>query len=292
MESSMKNLYTDHANYVRSFQVFLDRSTEHKCMLDFINKQLPDIFSSIGNGRPTIEVLGIGSGAGEIDLHMLSKLQAKHAGVHINNEVVDSSEYQIKSYEALVAKAANIENITFSWNKMTSSEYEAQRKEKNECKKFDFIHMIQMLYYVKDAAATVKFFHSCLEKNGKLLIILVSAESGWHKLWKTFGMQFSMKDLCLYISAKDIEDILDTMGAKYKHYDLPSDLDITECFTEGNENGELLLDFLTEIYHFSKTAPSDLKAGVMELLRHPECSRNKNGKIMFNNNLTAIVVES
>ena len=32
----------------------------------------------------------------------------------------------------------------------------------------------QMLYYVKDPDATVRFFQSLLDKNGKLLIILVS----------------------------------------------------------------------------------------------------------------------
>ncbi len=33
-----------------------------------------------------------------------------------------------------------------------------------------------MLYYVKDPAATISFFQSLLDKNGKLLIILVSGE--------------------------------------------------------------------------------------------------------------------
>lgn len=33
-----------------------------------------------------------------------------------------------------------------------------------------------MLYYVKDPEATVSFFQSLLDKNGKLLIILVSGK--------------------------------------------------------------------------------------------------------------------
>lgn len=35
----------------------------------------------------------------------------------------------------------------------------------------------QMLYYVKDIPATLRYFHSLLESQGKLLIILVSGES-------------------------------------------------------------------------------------------------------------------
>lgn len=37
-----------------------------------------------------------------------------------------------------------------------------------------------MLYYVKDPGATINFFQSLLDKNGKLLIILVSGK--WMEL--------------------------------------------------------------------------------------------------------------
>ena len=41
-----------------------------------------------------------------------------------------------------------------------------------------------MLYYVKDPGATVSFFQSLLDKNGKLVIILVSGE--WMDLILTY----------------------------------------------------------------------------------------------------------
>lgn len=42
-----------------------------------------------------------------------------------------------------------------------------------------------MLYYVKDPGATVNFFRSLLDKNGKLLIILVSGK------WVEFNLKLS-----------------------------------------------------------------------------------------------------
>ena len=77
----------------------------------------------------------------------------------------------------------------------------------------------------------------------------------------------------------------------YQSYNLPSQLDITECFTEGDEKGELLLDFLTEVLDFSKTAPPELRAGVMKTLRQPGCSVESNGRVIFNNNLEVIVLD-
>ncbi|MGH0120070.1 UNVERIFIED_CONTAM: hypothetical protein FKN15_062760 [Acipenser sinensis] len=228
---------------------------------------------------------------GAVDLQMLSKLQLKHPGASVNNEIVEPSSEQIHNYKVLVAKTPNLENVSFNWNKMTSSEYENHVKEKKENKKFDFIHMIQMLYYVSDPAATIKFFHSLLGHKGKLLIILVSGTSGWSHLWKRFKHQLCFNEFSQYITTQDIKEYLDSTGLKYQHYDLPSYLDITECFTEGDEKGELLMDFLTETCEFNKTAPPDLKAEIMSFLRQPECTTEKDGKIIFNNTLGAIVVE-
>ncbi|KAM4626545.1 histamine N-methyltransferase isoform 1-T2 [Discoglossus pictus] len=292
MDSAMRSLLSDNIRYVQSFRVFLKNSTEHQCMLQFVETHLPEIISSIGNQKPAIEILGVGSGSGEIDLQMLSKIQARYPRVLINNNIIEPSAEQILSYKERVSKTSNLNNITFSWHEKTSCEYEHQVNETKEYKKYDFIHMIQMLYYVKDVSATLKFFKSCLAPNGKLIIILVSGNSGWSHLWKKYGPRLPLNDLCLYITAGDIADMLISMGAKFKSYDLQSDMDITECFMEGNRNGELLLDFLTETCDFKNNAPSDLRDEIMKDLQTPECSTVKEGKIIFNNNLSVIVVEN
>ncbi|XP_030436561.1 histamine N-methyltransferase isoform X1 [Gopherus evgoodei] len=287
MASSMRSLPSDHSRYLESFRLFLENSTEHQCMLEFIEKKLPGIISSIGNGKSAINILSVGGGSGEIDLQILSKIQAKYPGVTINNEVIEPNDEQILSYKERVAKTPNLENIKFTWHKETSSEYESRMNEKKEFKKWDFIHMIQMLYYVKDIPATIQYFHSLLEAKAKLLIILVSGTSGWTTLWKKYGPRLSLNDLCFY----DIEERLSQIGLKYQIYELPSTMDITNCFIKGNKEGELLLDFLTETCYFSKTASLDLKNKIMEELKKPECSEEKDGKVFFNNNLSAIVIE-
>ncbi|KTF93856.1 hypothetical protein cypCar_00012259 [Cyprinus carpio] len=201
--------------------------------------------------------MGIGSGAGEIDLEMLAQLHLKLPHAKVINKVVEPSNDMLHKYKVRVSTTPDLDYINFTWNKMTASELEKHWQEKNPGEKMDFIHMIQMLYYVKDPEATVSFFRSLLNKDGKLLIILVS----------------------------------DTESIPYQNYELLSQVDITECFTEGDQVGELLLDFLTEVIEFSKNAPEDLKKGVLDLLRHPDCSREVDGRIIFNNNLGVLVVE-
>ncbi|KAL2081499.1 hypothetical protein ACEWY4_023352 [Coilia grayii] len=291
MASPFRSLVEDESRYNKSFNLFLERSSEHQCMQDFIHGVLPEIFEKIGKGKSSLNVIGVGSGAGQIDLQMFSQMRLKLPGITVSNEVVEPSGDMLFKYKVLVSKTPNLEYINFTWNKMTASEFETHWKEKKLDKKFDFIHMIQMLYYVKDPDATVSFFRSLLSDSGKLVIILVSGQSGWGKLWKTYRAELCNTEISQCVTTGDIRTFLDSKGIPYKSYLLPSQMDITESFTEGDEKGELLLDFLTEVIDFSKNASPTLKAGVMALLRHPDCSSEVDGKVIFNNNLEVLVVE-
>lgn len=122
-------------------------------------------------------------------------------------------------------------------------------------------------------------------------MVYFSENSGWETLWKKYGSSLPLDDLCTYVSSADIKRMLDSAGLKYQLHELPSNMDITSCFTQGDADGELLLDFLTETCNFSKTAPPELKHQIMEELKKPGCSEKRNGKVLFNNNLSAIVIE-
>ncbi|XP_029573195.1 histamine N-methyltransferase-like [Salmo trutta] len=153
------------------------------------------------------------------------------------------------------------------------------------------LYSIQMLYYVKDPGATVTFYQSLLDRNGKLLIILVSDESGWGKLWRTFRTQLCNTEISQSVTTGDIKAYLDSKTTSYQSYKLPSQMDITECFTEGDQRGELLLDFLTQVLDFSATAPPELKRGVLDLLMTPDYSKEVDGRVIFNNTLEVLVVD-
>ncbi|XP_006636378.1 histamine N-methyltransferase-like [Lepisosteus oculatus] len=276
--------------YAQAFKLFLQRSTEHSSIFDFIDRTLLGEFTRIGDGKSTLNVLGLGSGGGEVDVHLLTKLQSVHLEKTITADIVEPSKELTQTFKALVAKTPNLKNIRFTWNTMTCAEYEQRVKETKDDKRFDFIHMIQMLYYVSDYAATIKFFHSLLREKGKLLIIHEAAGSGWELLWKTYKEALCTNKISQYLSAGDIKIHLENLGLKYEEHEIPNTLDITECFMKGNETGELLLDFMTEKNHFYKTTPPDLREGILELLRN-KCSKEKDGRIIFNSNLSALFIQ-
>ncbi|KAM4897306.1 histamine N-methyltransferase [Sylvia borin] len=290
MIPSMRSLTAE--EYVEAFKTFLDHSTEHQCMDEFNKEQMPNIVAGLGPGKSTISVLGVGSGTGESDLKMIRILQAVHPGVSIDNEIVEPNPQHVAAYKELVNQAPDLQNVSFIWHQLTSLEYEQQVKEKGTHKKFDFIHMIQMLYRVEDIPNTIKFFHSCLDHHGKLLIIILSDSSGWASLWKNYRDCLPATDSGHYITCGGITDGLRRLGLEHRVYEFPSGWDITECFIEGDAVGGRMMDFLTGTKNFLGTAPAALRRRLQEALCQPECSSTRDGRIIFSNNLSMIVVES
>ncbi|KAF5902377.1 histamine N-methyltransferase-like, partial [Clarias magur] len=178
-EKEQKNNKTIHMEseifesiYLHTFELYLASSTEHQAVKNFIHTTLPDILASIGAGEPTLNVMGVGSGSGEIDLEILKVLHEKHPEAKIENEVVDPSSAMLNKYRESISKMPSLDYVTFRWNKMTAVEFENEWKKRNSDKKMHFINMIQMLYYVEDPEATLSFYRNLLNKDGKILVIV------------------------------------------------------------------------------------------------------------------------
>ncbi|NWW99398.1 HNMTL methyltransferase, partial [Caloenas nicobarica] len=288
---SMRSLTAE--EYVEAFKSFLDHSTEHQCMDEFNKEEMPKIMASVNTFKlKSSSHFFFLVFLSEQDLKMIRILQAAHPGVLIDNEIVEPNAQHVAAYKELVNQAPDLQNVSFIWHQLTSSEYEQQVKEKGTQKKFDFIHMIQMLYRVEDIHNTIKFFHSCLNRHGKLLIIILSDSSGWASLWKKYRHCLPPTDSGHYVTSNGITDVLKRLGVVYRVYEFPSGWDITECFIEGDPVGALTMDFLTGTKDFLGTAPPALRRRLHEALCQPECSSTKDGRIIFSNNLSMIVVES
>nr|XP_005997745.1 PREDICTED: histamine N-methyltransferase A-like [Latimeria chalumnae] len=225
---------------------------------------------------------------GEVDLKILKQLQALYPGIPIIYEVLEPNVEHISQFKATVPRTPNLQNVTFVWNQLTAEEYEKKMKENKECKKFDFIHMIHVLYYVNNFALTMKYFTSCLEKTGKLMIVILEATSGYCKFWHKYGGHLGLSDS--YISSKQIVETLEEQGIPYQCTELENELDITDC-SEETENGKLLLEFLTHVYRFSETVAPALKAEIIEYLHRSDCTTERAGKYILNGNTVVLMVD-
>lgn len=276
---------------VQSFQFYLEKSGEHKAILQCVHDILPGEFKRIGAGKSSLDVLGVGSGGGEVDVQMLSLLQSTLPAVPITADIVEGSSKLTDNFKALVAKTTDLQKIPFAWHIMNSGDYEKQVKAKGDMKRFDFIHMIQLIYYVDNLSNTIKFFHRLLKNNGRLMIIVEAADSGWDILWKTYKKELCVDTITEYRSSKEVIACLKSLGLKYEEHSIHNTFDIAECFDPNSKTGERLLDFMTARDHFYQSFTPEIRAGMLDLLRN-KCSTEKDGRVFFNSTLTCILVHA
>lgn len=260
-------------------------------MLQCLDGVLPAEFKRIGEGKSNLDVLGVGSGGGQMDVHMLTLLQSSFPGVPITADVVEGSVELTDNFKALVAKSASLETAPFSWHIMTSEEYIKQTKAKGDVKKFDFIHMIQMIYYVDNMTANIQFYQGLLKKNGRLMIIVEAANGGWDTLWKTFRNDLCNHTISEYRSSGEVKACLDKLGLKYDEHQIPNEFDISECFNPKSKVGHDLINFITAKDDFYEDFTPEIRSAILDLLKN-KCSKQKDGKTMFNSTLSCILVHA
>ncbi|XP_076603773.1 histamine N-methyltransferase A-like [Chaetodon auriga] len=275
---------------VQSFQFYLEHSGEHEAILQCVHHILPGLFKRTGTDKSSLDVLGVGSGGGEVDTQMLTLLQSTFPAVPITAEIVEGSSQLSANFKALVAKTTSLQKIPFVWHIMNSEEHERQVKAKADVKRFDFIHMIQMIYYVDNLTNTIKFYHSLLKNNGRLMIIIEAANSGWDILWKTYKKDLQDDVITEYRSSGDVIACLKSQGLKYEEHAIPNTFDITECFDPSSQTGRRLLNFMTAKDFYQSFTP-EIRTGMLDLLRN-KCSTEKDGRVFFNSNMSCILVHA
>ncbi|XP_074515859.1 histamine N-methyltransferase-like [Sebastes fasciatus] len=278
-------------NSVTDFQVFQEQSGEREAILQCFHNILPGEFKIIGAGKSSLDVLGVGSGGGELDVQILALLQSTFPAVLITADVVEGSSELTDNFKALVAKTTNLQKIPFAWHFMTNDDYVTEVKAKGDLKTFDFIHMIHMIYFVDNLDDTIKFYHSLLKNNGRLMIIVAEANSGSDILWKTLKKELCVDDIKDFRSSGWVIDSLKSQGLKYEEHAIPITFDISECFNPSSQTGEHLLSFFTAKDHFYQSFTPEIRAGMLDLLRN-KCSTEKDGRVFFNINASCIIVHA
>ncbi|CAG01845.1 unnamed protein product [Tetraodon nigroviridis] len=276
---------------VQSFQFYLEHSGEHEAMLQCLREILPAEFKRIGADKPGLDVLGLGSGGGEMDVQILGLLKAACPDVPITADVVEGSSKLTESFKALVAKSPDIQKIPFTWHIMHSDSYITQVKAKVDVKKFDFIHSIQMIYYVDALTDTIKFYHSLLKNNGTFMIIVEAHDSGWDKLWSTYSRALCDEAIKEYRSSKQVMASLNSLGLKFEERIIPNSFDISECYNPSSQSGRRLLNFLTARDDFHQSFTPEIRAEMLDFLRN-KCSTQKDGKVLFNSTLSCLFVRA
>ena len=99
-----------------------------------------------------------------------------------------------------------------------------------------------------------------------------------------------LKQSLRYISSAHIRRPFEARDIPCVQIHRNSEVDITECFNETSEDGELFRDFLVQLKGFRKTATPSQYKEAMEYLASSECTKKDGRKIVMSNDRDAVIV--
>ncbi|XP_072025484.1 histamine N-methyltransferase-like [Amphiura filiformis] len=203
-----------------------------------------------------IRFLGIGSGDGLAEFYQLQKLAAKFP--KISASVVEPSNL-ITEYQDIVGRNPIAKTISFQWHKKTFDEFLTSNSQK-----YHFISLIHSVYFLGDPSVSIRKLYKLLEPDGILLLVLVTDHTGAGSIPIHHSDPMDVKAANHMVNSSQVKSILDRLQIEYTQSMYTNPTDITGFMSNGHsEEGDMLIDFLTYVIDFRKSAPDDVRDRVM-----------------------------
>ncbi|XP_072177887.1 histamine N-methyltransferase-like [Diadema setosum] len=233
--------------------------------IDLLHQAFPDV--------EELKVLGVGSGAGEVDCCLLQRLALSFPV--ILNTVVDPSSEMTSRYNDLVQqKRSSLSGVRCSFvnalvqdflAELGASETGGQSK-----KRFHFIHAIHSLYYMDELERAISELYWALEEGGIMLISVMPDDHTLRRLWNRFpfiGSEQTNGPKLNNWKSSDVIEVLNKLDIPFSCFTREWRPDMSACLDPSSDTGNKILDFITHTIHFRDTAPAQLQEDIFSFLR-------------------------
>nr|XP_054755091.1 histamine N-methyltransferase-like isoform X1 [Lytechinus pictus] len=267
----MKFLLLDEDRHNDAYKTMLERMERRRWSEEWANNVFPGAIVQKLASKPkqgaddgAYRSLGVGTGNGEYELHLLKQLSSRFP--RIKHVVIEPSHEFIQEYQTEAATTSFNGSIEFEWYEGTFQGYKEKTLDSADGR-FDFISAIHSLYYVENARETVKLLYDCLAPGGMMMIEMSDDKSSGQRMFADFPELQQMFTLKNWVTYSDVTGALHDMNIPFSRLVNPIFFDITDVFDETSREGNLLLDFFTHVSNFRQTADSDLVKRVLQFLK-------------------------
>lgn len=295
MSQKRISLSQSYEAYEKAFKSFLGNSTARqsivKCVQDGTRLALEKI-APLDVNKP-FNVLGVGSGKGEMDLLIVQFIanQLKASGTHgkpaIHSLVVEPSSFLLEKFKASVASLPSslteLAQLSFEWQQTTFQDYKRKcdSQDKRTWPSFDFIHFVHSIYYMDAEEALCTCFDEQLGERGAIFCLVQVENSYFDKVQERFKgkLTFGSEDMVIY-TQNGLAKIAAEKGWTFDVIRQDFFIDVTLCFREPSEQGDRLFDFLTHQKDFRATADKELIEEVKNFFGEFIISDGTEGKLL------------
>lgn len=183
-------------------------------------------------GRP-LRVLGVGCGAGDVDVSLARTLAADvDEMVYVG---VDPSRSQRVAFEKLFAEA-DIPGVRLEVEVKTFEDFDTSQR-------YDVIHFVHSLYYMPDPAAALTRARGLLAPDGELIVVHAPREGLNELAVRFYDKSYERPTLF----SEDLADLLEGWEWSFEQTRLDARVDVT-AFVDGEpEVGTALRDFIVQV---------------------------------------------
>lgn len=304
----MEPLSKSYEYYEKAFQVFLDHSTARQAMMTCTQDGTSRALEKIApiDKTKSFNILGVGSGKGEMDLFMMQFIAAQlnknktESRPVIQSVVVEPSSLLLEKFKesasCLPLSLTDLADVSFEWRQITFQEFKHEcasvhNQKSHKSPTFDFIHFIHSIYYMDAVDALQSCFEQQLGDKGSILCLVQTEESYFAKVQKKFKgrLTFGSEDMVIY-TKEDLAKIAEERGWTHDVIRQEFTIDVTPCFGEPSDQADLLLDWLTHQKNFRATADQELINEVMSFFREL-LTTDEGGRKFLKGEMAAVVIE-
>ncbi|XP_033117911.1 histamine N-methyltransferase B-like isoform X2 [Anneissia japonica] len=289
--SKIATLMSDHERYVTTFAEYSKRCRKYEVLDKWISLSFPEkIVNAIDvKEAEEFKMLGVGSGTGQVETSALKQLLTKWP--MINHTVVEPNSELIAQFKDLATREGNgLHGVSFNWHNLTVEQF--RHETSDQSKKYNLIMAVQILYYVDNVEEVLKYLTSLLEDGGILFVIMVAENSCFSRIAQKFPQLES--EIQHAISSRHIEQMLTANQNEFKTYEIETKIDSTGCLDGDSEQGDHLIDFITQVAYLKKQASESLYNEIIEFIKSDNVSLPKtdDGRSWIRCNYDAIFVKN
>lgn len=220
--------HLDEARYQTTHQLFEGLSDQRARIIEELCRRVDP---SAPADRP-LRVLGIGCGAGEVDLALAGSLAASSGElVYVG---VDPNRAQCEATEEMFADA-DLPRVRLDVAVETFDDFEAEQR-------FDVVHFVHSLYYMPDPAAALERARRLLGPGGELVIVQAPREELNELAVRFYDKSYARPTLF----AGDVAELLTGWEWDFERDRIDARVDVTALDGDA-EVGDALRDFIAQI---------------------------------------------
>ena len=243
-QTSSTEYVADSSTYLDTYDYYRRGLLEQQSV--WIKQQLVPILLQNVKSRSLVRMLSVGSGEGDIDILILDALLEELEGQGSTRTIIEYSiaernpEFINRFKQRLRTK--DLSNVKFTFYLGTLEGLDGEFSDS----KFDFIHLIHVLYYMDAERILNKCMEKYLDAEGMLLAVVQQEGNLYAKNWRHFSVKFrehvgQFNLLC----ETDLRSIAEKNNWRHKIEVGKRTLDVSDVITMSTPSpaGWKLLDF-------------------------------------------------